>query len=283
MKLDSMDFTFMTHYNVWTEPDLVADKGQGLAKVQGLTLEMDFSPYFEGGRIYIKLDNVKTEVRDFEVKFEGGDIAYGLNNIFEGVKVEVMNQLIGDLTTATTGIVNDFLNDKFFATFPTQREILDTNIVVDFSIVAQKDQWIGDQFASLGLKGEFLPTKVSNEDGDKHEAPPKLLVPRMPKYQKKGKEIQLMISEYTCNYLLYTLAQIEAFSYSFERDSGEIETVLYGWQEIFGEELDVPIFMHPSFDKYPNCTFESQNSRISLDLDIHIKNPYEKSIDAAVI
>lgn len=85
-----MDFTFMTKYNIWTEPELVEDKGYGYSKVKGLTLDMDFSPYFKDGRIFIKLDNVRTEVEDFEVKFEGGDVAYTVNHVFEGLKQEVM-------------------------------------------------------------------------------------------------------------------------------------------------------------------------------------------------
>jgi hypothetical protein len=51
MRLNKMDFVFENHYKLLSDPLLVEDEGDGFATIEGLTLNMDFTPMTKDGKL----------------------------------------------------------------------------------------------------------------------------------------------------------------------------------------------------------------------------------------
>lgn len=110
----------------------------------------------------------------------------------------------------------------------------------------------------------------------------------MPLHDEKGGEVQLMISEYSLNTVLLTTVQLDIIKYiNTDQSSDSIDAILADFDRSFGEHPNVTLEVKASnqdLTKYrPSIKILSTGSLIEFFIDIHIKNPIDPTIDAALI
>lgn len=109
----------------------------------------------------------------------------------------------------------------------------------------------------------------------------------MPVHNPDGSEVQLMISEHSINTALFTGVELGLLEYTnSEQSSKSIEAVISDFERAYGEINNVTIVVkaNPNLVKYaPNIKISSGGSVVEFFIDIHVMNPFNTTIDAALI
>jgi hypothetical protein len=85
--------------------------------------------------------------------------------------------------------------------------------------------------------------------------------------------------------LINSLAELDWCNYTLSVTSDNIEAIISEFEQAFGDHQNCVLYMKAyNGSKYkPSIRIKEDDSFIELYLEIHIKNPLEPSIDAAVI
>ena len=110
----------------------------------------------------------------------------------------------------------------------------------------------------------------------------------MPLHDPEGSEVQMMISEYSLNSILLTAVELDILQYeNNDQTSDSVESVLVGFENAFGAQPNISLVAKAStqnFTKYqPNIKISRAGSLLEFYVDLHIKNPLEPSMDAALL
>ena len=97
-----------------------------------------------------------------------------------------------------------------------------------------------------------------------------------------------MVSEYSLNSMLLTAVDLQVIKYENSDQSSEsIDAIINGFEKAFGTHSNVTLMAEASItnlDKYkPRIVINPDSSVIEFYLDLHIRNPLEPSIDAALM
>lgn len=108
----------------------------------------------------------------------------------------------------------------------------------------------------------------------------------LPFYLSNGRELQLVVSERTINSMGLSIIQDDMLHSTRSMTSDEIEaTLIPDFERAFGEQESVKVVLKstPIHDDYrPHLKISAYDSILTFRADIHIKNPYDESVDAAV-
>ena len=111
----------------------------------------------------------------------------------------------------------------------------------------------------------------------------------MPLYDVNGREIQVIISEYSLNTILKSVIELDYIQYEKYLTSDEITSIIEDFENPFGDCDNVKMVikatpidtLHPMY--HPSAVINTRESIYSFSVDIHIMNPYDEKIDAMVL
>mmetsp|Transcript_6694 Transcript_6694/g.10754 ORF Transcript_6694/g.10754 Transcript_6694/m.10754 type:complete len:152 (+) Transcript_6694:917-1372(+) len=99
-----------------------------------------------------------------------------------------------------------------------------------------------------------------------------------------------MISEYSLNSLITSLVKLDYFDFNYTVTDDELAIVLSDFTKPFGhsdEGVLVNIKATPMDEKHadyqPNVQIGEKSTNLLFRADIHVKNPFDEDIDAAVL
>lgn len=102
----------------------------------------------------------------------------------------------------------------------------------------------------------------------------------LPVHVDDGKTIQVLLSEYVLNSFMISVVDLEWYEYIFNFQSDNIEAIVQGFEEAFGEFNNCTLTINAA-DNYKNFTpgvkITPSGSTIDLLLEFHIKNPFNKT------
>lgn len=152
------------------------------------------------------------------------------------------------------------------------------NVDVDYSLIGQGVYFTDDYF-SVVMNGTV---HLANQSLPRGHA-----FTEMPVHNDDGSEIQLMISEYSINSVLFTAVELNVLNYTnTEQTSATLQVILSDFERAYGEVANVTIVAqaHPDMTKYaPSIKISPGGSSLDFYVDIHVRNPYDTTIDAALI
>lgn len=83
-----------------------------------------------------------------------------------------------------------------------------------------------------------------------------------------------------------SIVELEWYEYTFNFKSDNIEAIVLGFEEAFGEQDNCTITINAA-DNYkaykPSVKITPQGSTVELLVEFHVKNPYNYEMDAALI
>ena len=96
-------------------------------------------------------------------------------------------------------------------------------------------------------------------------------------------EVQVIISEYTINSALESVTRLDLLNTTMNMSSSSVNTAISDFTYAFGEDLNTTIYVHPNAKSVPFLDLQNETSVFTALIDMHIKNPKNLDIDAALI
>ena len=108
---------------------------------------------------------------------------------------------------------------------------------------------------------------------------------KMPLYNVNGKDLQVFVSEYSLTSFLKTIIDLKSLNYTFNVTSEQVQSVIDNFDKPFGDSQTVlmKIATTPSNESEPTVTVSHDVSKISFEIQIHVMNPFDSSVDAVVM
>lgn len=111
----------------------------------------------------------------------------------------------------------------------------------------------------------------------------------MPFYESNGRELQVLVSEYSMNTILRSMISLDVLDYEDYLTSDQILALIEDFEEPFGDQEEVKMMIKATpldtiHEQYhPRVTINPEESIYEFSLDIHIMNPYDDTVDAMVL
>ena len=154
-------------------------------------------------------------------------------------------------------------------------------IEIDYSLVGEGIH-VSDNFISTILDGTIH--KIGEDEASITKE-----FQSMPLYDVSGREVQILISEYSVNTILRSLIELDYIEYERVLSSDEITSIIEDFEEPFGNHGEVKMIikatpidgLHPNY--HPKAIINKKESIYSFSVDIHIMNPFDDTVDAMVL
>ena len=109
---------------------------------------------------------------------------------------------------------------------------------VDYSLVEQGIM-VFDKFISVVLDGTFHQV-------NQHDTMMNMTYNKMPYYLEDGREMQVLVSEYSLNSILSSAVQLDLYNYTYIVDSDKIEMLVPDFSRFFGRQDENKIIIKPT-------------------------------------
>lgn len=177
---------------------------------------------------------------------------------------------------ALTDTINSNLHTR-----NNSRQFPEYGFEVDYSLV-NEGIIISDNFISTVNDGTFHPIGM-NESSLVRE------FSEMPLYDLNGREVQVLISEYSLNTIIKSVIELDYVQYEKYLSSDEITSIIEDFEQPFGDQDQVKMVikatpidqLHPMY--HPKAEINTRESIYQFSVDIHIMNPFDESMDAMVL
>jgi len=98
IKLVNAGFHFTFDYHIWSEPELIEDRGKATSFLEQLNVTISFSPTAWNGQLQVEIGDASVAVADFGLNLEGGDVASIVSFFYDDLEYFIKNFLIGQLS-----------------------------------------------------------------------------------------------------------------------------------------------------------------------------------------
>jgi hypothetical protein len=162
-----------------------------------------------------------------------------------------------------------------------EHEFEEYGFAVDYMLVDDGIH-VSEDFISSIVDGTFHPIGVNDSSIERN-------FNTMPLYESNGRELQVLISEYSMNTVLRSMIDLDKLDYEDYLTSDQILALIEDFEEPFGDQDEVLMVIKATpLDKiheryHPKVTITPEESIYEFSLDIHIKNPFNIEIDAMVM
>lgn len=240
-KLEDVQFVFDFDYNITTDPEFVQDIGHAQVIIQNLTGEMAGDPVvtFDSDQqrpaYNIDIQMAKFSCDNFTLDMDGGDVAELVNG-FSGISAGFLREFIltsfnEPMRHALAGLINKFLAPRDLVQDFTIQE--NTHLTLNYSLV-DEGVHVSDSFVSAVFDASFHPANSTH--GEKTHVND---FNNLPFYEKKGRDLQVMVSEHTINSLLISVVELNVIKYGMNFTSDQIQSIIADFEVPFGEQDDV--------------------------------------------
>ena len=277
--LEDISFKFDFEYNITTDPELLQDVGRGKIIIDSLTADLQASQNLQfdsDGKMVTALnfDRITLSCANFDAQFRGGDIALVANSltgiVTAFIKEYIMRQFDDSARNALTETINGLI-----AKSPTSKTIKD--FTLDYEVVPGGLK-VSQEFVSVAFDGTFYRT-------DENTPSMKKEYNVLPFYVSGGHDFQVFISEYSLNSVLNSFVNSKKLLYNTTITSDQVEGVIDDFFDPFGEQEEVLLIFQatPTTKFKPKVTIDPYQTSFAFQADIHIMNPFDKTVDAMVL
>ena len=116
----------------------------------------------------------------------------------------------------------------------------------------------------------------------------------MPYFEKNGKELQILVSEYSLYTILKSVIDLHYLKYNTTVTSDAIQSIISDFEKPFGDQKQLELFSDvrqvmvkmltaKSENFMPNVKISNDETTFAFEVEIHIMNPFDNSVDAIVM
>lgn len=206
---------------------------------------------------------------DFDFELHGSAISGFINLLKPAIKSSITNQVINTVKTQS----NEMLK-KALEGLPTYFKLNENGMAVDYALLSPPK--ISNGFLLFNSRGGIVNTNIPETLTPHYPFPTNL-----PEYQIDGKQIQLMISDYSINTALYTMFKSNYLQFTFKPEmipeeipikltTQWFEIMVWGITKIYGKdklvEVEMKVFKEPIVQFDENIIGVTMNMEITLNV-----------------
>ena len=108
---------------------------------------------------------------------------------------------------------------------------------------------------------------------------------QMPYYDPNARDMQIFVSEYSISTVLKTVVDSDYIKFTEYLNDDNINGIIPDFDAPFGAQDNVTLVIKtsPSSVFVPTVTIDQQSSLFNFEIEMHIMNPFDPSIDALVM
>mmetsp|Transcript_12024 Transcript_12024/g.17585 ORF Transcript_12024/g.17585 Transcript_12024/m.17585 type:complete len:482 (+) Transcript_12024:337-1782(+) len=226
--------------------------GSGNIEISQTNCEVQMTISERNGKPVVTIDNSSVYVGKLDIKFDHsliGDISNWITSLFN-------NKLKGDIQNDMNKSIQGSLQksiDESLSSISLYSKFDNYPIAIDYSLTS--DPIVTNDYTEIQALGIFIDTN------DPDYNPPVKAPTNLPGFESKGKQIQIMLTDYTLNTGLYAAYKIDIITYNItdqmipssspvHLDTTSLDNVIPGMSAKYGK--DKPCNLYCNANAQPN-------------------------------